>query len=87
MKNESNQAVDERLMKPPKYKIGDVVVYLQRHGDGDGMNIVTQSKIIESHALIELGDRDDELGWFYHTEETDETHDDNLTEADILYKL
>ena len=77
---------DKRLLKEPKYKIGDIIVYQDRYDDG-GMIKLYQSNITESYSLLESDDPYDELSWYYNTEQTIRNEDDPLEETDILYKL
>lgn len=78
--------IEERLLKKPKYKVGDIVVYLDRYTN-DGMTIVLQSKITAANALIELSNPNDVLSWFYSTKEIEENSSDSLVDSDIMYKL
>ncbi len=79
--------MDQRLLKKPKYKIGDIVVYADRYVEEDDMQKTYQSKIISANGLLEAKDPEDLLGWYYETEHTKEELEDNLTEDDILYQL
>jgi len=78
-----------KILKRPMYKIGDIIVYKTKwHKEDDPGIEITQSRIIESSAILDLyDDEDDECFWFYHTEKTKSLKLDLLTEEEILYKL
>jgi DNA-dependent RNA polymerase auxiliary subunit epsilon len=77
---------DERLWKKPKYRIGETVVYQDRY-DESSLREVTQSKIVESNALLETGFPQDSLTWTYQTEQTIRDLEDCLYDRDIMYKI
>lgn len=79
--------IDKRLYKKSKYRIGDVIVYVEANIDEKSPATILQSKIIEAYGYIELSDAEDELGWFYKTEEIHRNKGSSLMENDILYKL
>lgn len=78
-----------KILKRPMYKIGDIVVYKTKwHKENNPGIEVTQSRVIESSALLDLYDNeDDELFWVYYTENTKSKKLDLLMEEEILYKL
>lgn len=78
--------IDNRLLRKPKYKIGDVVVYKET-SEEDGVEIIIQSRIIESHGLLETYNLEDTLSWYYTTERTENEDNDDLYEGQILYSL
>jgi len=79
---------NKRLLKEPKYKIGDIIAYKDRYLDkDDSMTVIIQSNIVGAVAYIELSEPEDELGWFYSTEEICRNGSDSLQNDDILYKL
>lgn len=91
-----NKEIEHKgMLKKPKYCVGDIVVYPDRYDginssrgdDGDSMLILIQSNITEAIGYLETGEPDDEVGWFYNTEETVRNAADNLEESEILYKL
>ena len=81
--------IDKRLFERSKYKIGDIVVYIEkdRNADGDSVVILRQSPIIEVVGYLESDEPKDSIGWFYHTAETLRTEDDSMEEENILYKV
>ena len=97
--NMLGSCIDPRLLKRPKYKIGDVIVYLdpyqerkweddrKRHPDIDRVQDIIQSKVVESSSSLDLDDKDDEGGWFYLTEHSIKEEWDSIQEEDILYGL
>lgn len=80
---------DERLMKKPLYKVGDIIVYPDRYNNSmkETPLEIYQPKIIFSYGIIEIYDGEDHIEWGYRTEETEENKTDTLWEEDILYKL
>lgn len=83
--------MNDRILKKPKYKIGDIIVYPNRYfgreDKEESLMEVFQSRIIEAYGLIEMNDPTDILGWSYITEHIDREQEDSLLEEDILYKL
>jgi hypothetical protein len=72
----------------PKYKIGDIVLYEERgRDDGDTMKVIIQSTILEAYGYTDEAIKDDNIEWYYATEETRRTKDDNLVEVEILCSL
>lgn len=77
------------LLKP-KYKIGDLVMYIDRFDEcgglrDDGLVKVVQSRITEAWSLTTKGENDTD--WYYHTEQTIRDEVDYLEEIKIISKL
>jgi hypothetical protein len=77
--------IDERLLKPPKYKIGDIIVWTD-YSDED-LTRVKQERIIEVEGIINLKDKTDCLDWYYETATMNSEEGEQLEEENILYKL
>ena len=77
----------KKIIKP-KYKIGDLIVYQDRHfNPNDEFLQYYQSKIVESWCLASDIDKEDTGTWFYNTEQSVKMEEENLEEEDILYKI
>lgn len=76
------------MIKKPKYKIGDIIVYIDRYPDDDeqASKIYYQSRIIESFSSVRPQD-DSDITWFYITEQTESESADYLVDCEILFKL
>jgi len=81
--------MDKRLLKKPKYKIGDIIVYREAREKDESIIILHQGEIIEAYGLLESGDKDDKVSWTYHTKHTKKEDWDSLNDwdGDILYKV
>lgn len=77
--------IDRRALQKPRYKVGDIIVY--EYGDDEDTIELVQSKITEAHGMLWKYDQEDKLCWFYTTEFSKRTADDEVMEDDILYKL
>ena len=78
--------LNKKILKKPKYKIDDVIVYRDRYSQNSLIEI-SQSKIVEAYGLWESGWKNDSLTWSYITELSNKNEEDSLQEEDILYKL
>ena len=76
------------MIKKPKYKVGDIIVYKDRYPESDEESslIIYQSRIIESFAAVHPND-DTDILWFYITEQTEKESVDYLIDCEILFKL
>jgi len=77
---------DRRILKKPKFKIGDIVAF-QQPSTGDGLQYVVQGEIKEARAFYVVEDRHDELDWSYYFEDDLIEDNEGVTEQCILYKL
>lgn len=83
-KKQKNQIINSK----PKYKIGDIVVYVDKMDDSGGVERIVQSEIVYSNGYIDLKDEKDVAYWTYNTKATERADEgDCLEEEEIIYKL
>ena len=83
--------IAEKRYKAPKYKIGDIVVYMNITDDSTDKNMIIeikQSKIIDASYWEYITEKENKINrWQYTTEDIIENNSSNLTENDIIAKL